>query len=107
MNKKKDAFNLNRKLMFTLTTIGVILLIISNQLIFWYLDINNSLAIWVLILLTLSIFGNTAYDVFGLKYFIVRTEDNLVMRNTIMMSITGLLITIPLIYYFKIGRAHV
>jgi|SRR5690554_965883 len=102
LNKKKSAFNLYRKLMFTLTTIGVILLIISNQLIFWYLDINNSLAIWVLILLALSIFGNTAYDVFGLNYFIVRNEDNLVMRNTIMMSITGLLITIPLIYYFNI-----
>jgi len=102
LNKKKSAFNLYRKLMFTLTTIGVILLIISNQLIFWYLDINNSLAIWVLILLALSIFGNTAYDVFGLNYFIVRNEDNLVMRNTIMMSITGLLITIPLIYFFNI-----
>lgn len=102
LNKKKSAFNLYRKLMFTLTTIGVILLIINNQLIFWYLDINNSLAIWVFILLALSIFGNTAYDVFGLNYFIVRNEDKLVMKNTIMMSVTGLLITIPLIYFFNI-----
>lgn len=102
LNKKKSAFNLYKRLMFSLTIIGVTLLIISNQLIFWYFDITSPYAIWVLILLALSLFGNTAYDVFGLNYFIVNNQDKLVMKNTVWVSLIGFLITIPLIYFYNI-----
>mgnify|MGYP000636851232 CR=1 FL=1 len=102
LNKQKSAFLFYKKLMFSTSVLGVIVLLLSNQLIFWYLDIVNPLAIWVLLILSLSIIGNTAYDVFGLNYFIVRNQDKLVMKNTIVMSIIGFCITIPLIYYFNI-----
>lgn len=102
LNKKKSAFPLYKKLMLSLSFGGVVLLIAVNKFIFWYLDVDYIYAIWVLILLALSIIGNTAYDVFGLNYFIIKNKDRLVMRNTIKMSIIGVLITVPLIYFFNI-----
>jgi len=102
INKKRDAFHFYKKLMFFTGSIGIIAMILSYQIIFWFLDINHPIAIWILIILSLSILGYITYDVFGLNYFIVRNQDKLVMKNTILMSIIGFCITLPLIYYFDI-----
>lgn len=102
LNKHKNAFKFYKKLMFSLGFAGIIVLIIMNKLIFWYLNIYDPLAIWVLILLAIGILGFVAYDVYGLNYFIVQRQDKLVMRNTIRTSIIGFLIAFPLIYYFDI-----
>lgn len=102
LNKKKSGFHFYKKLMFFIAFVGISALIISNQFIFWFLNIDDSIAIWVLVLLSLSILGYTAYDVFGLNYFIVRNQDKLVMKNTIVTSIIGFCVTFPMIYYFDI-----
>lgn len=102
LNKKKEAFHFYKKLMFSTSVLGIVAIILSNQLIFWYLDLEYSNAFWVLFLLALSILGYAVYDIFGLNYFIVRNQDKLVMKNTILMSLISFCVTIPLIYYFDI-----
>lgn len=105
INKKRDAFHFYKKLMFFTGGIGIIAMILSYQIIFWFLDIDDPIALWILILLSFSIIGYITYDVFGLNYFIVRNQDRLVMKNTLIMSLSGFCVTIPMIYYFDIFGA--
>lgn len=106
INRAKDTFSIYRKLMFILVVIGLTILLLSNQLIFWYLELNNPIALPILIITGLSILGFVAYDVYGLNYFIVNRQDKLVMKNTIFCSIVGLIVATPLItLYGAIGAA--
>ena len=81
--------------------------ILGYPLVFWYLDMEYKNALLILILLSLSIIGYTAYDIFGLNYFIIRRKDKLVMKNTILSSLIGFVLAFPLIYFFNIIGAAV
>jgi PST family polysaccharide transporter len=81
--------------------------IIGHPIVFWYLDMQYENALLILILLSLSLVGYTAYDIFGLNYFIIRRKDKLVMKNTILSSLIGLVLAFPLIYFFNIIGAAV
>lgn len=106
INRAKDTFLIYKSLMFTLVVIGLTVLFLSHQLIFWYLELNNPIALPILIITGLSILGFVAYDIYGLNYFIVHRQDKLVMKNTIFCSIVGLIVAIPLItLYGAIGAA--
>lgn len=102
INRRKDAFTVYRDLMFVLAIAGIALLFSLNKFIFWYLDLDNYVANPVLILTGLSILGFVAYDIYGLNYFIVNRQDKLVMKNTLICSVIGLLVAAPLIFLYGI-----
>src|SRR5690606_11251717 len=82
------------------------LAIVFHQVIFWYLNIDYSNDFWVLFILALGIIGFTVYDIFGINYFLIRRQDKLVMRNTIYVSVIGLVLAFPLINLWgNIGAA--
>lgn len=102
INRVRDTFNLYKKLMFTVTLVGISILILSNKIVFWYLGLVDPIALPVLIITGLSILGFVTYDIYGLNYFIVNRKDKLVMMNTIMCSIIAFLIAFPLISIYGI-----
>jgi len=102
LNRKKDAFPKYRNLMLGLGLLLAALPILGYPLVFWYLDMEYKNALLILILLSLSIIGYTAYDIFGLNYFIIRRKDKLVMKNTILSSLIGFVLAFPFIYFFNI-----
>ncbi|MGC5743529.1 oligosaccharide flippase family protein [Chryseobacterium sp. NFX27] len=102
LNRRKDAFQWYKKMMLTTITVMIIGVLVFNKLIFWYLNVNYDNAFWILLILSIGLFGYTLYNIFGLNYFIVNRQDKLVMKNTLLFSILGFFITIPLINYFTI-----
>jgi len=107
LNRRKDAFPKYLKMMLFLGMVLTALPIIGHPLVFWYLDLEYENALLILTLLSLSLIGYTAYDIFGLNYFIIRRKDKLVMKNTILSSLIGLVLAFPLIYFFNIIGAAV
>ncbi|HPE83731.1 MAG TPA: oligosaccharide flippase family protein [Aequorivita sp.] len=107
LNRKKDAFSKYRDMMLVLGICLSIFPVLAHQIIFWYLDLDYEKSLLILTLLSLSLIGYTAYDIFGLNYFIVRRKDKLVMNNTILSSLIGLVLAFPLIYFFNIIGAAV
>ena len=102
LNRKKEAFSWYKNMMLITISVMIIGVLIFNKLIFWYLNINYENAFWILLILAIGLFGYTLYNIFGLNYFIVHRQDKLVMKNTLIFSIIGFFITIPLIKYFTI-----
>lgn len=88
--------------MIITTSILSIGIIIIHPLLFWYLNIDYPNALSVLVILVLGIIGFTLYDIYGLNFFIVHREDKLVMKNTLIASIVGLILVFPLIQFFGI-----
>lgn len=107
LNRRKDAFPKYLKMMLFLGMVLAALPIIGHPLVFWYLDLEYENALLILTLLSLSLIGYTAYDIFGLNYFIVRRKDKLVMKNTILSSLIGFVLAFPLIYFFNILGAAI
>ena len=102
LNRRKDAFPKYRNLMLILGLVLASAPILGHPIVFWYLDMEYENALLILTLLSISIIGYTAYDVFGLNYFIIRRKDKLVMKNTILSSLIGFVLAFPLIYFFNI-----
>lgn len=102
LNRQKNAFQWYKKMMLITISIMVVGVLVFNKVIFWYLNVTYDNAFWILLILAIGLFGYTLYNVFGLNYFIVHRQDKLVMKNTLIFSIIGFFITIPLIKYFTI-----
>ena len=107
LNRNYKAFSNYRRLILYLSIVLCALIVLSHELLFWYLNIDYSEAFPVLIILVTGILGYSLYDVYGLNYFIVRNEDKLVMRNTLKVSLTGFLLAFPLISFFGILGAAI
>lgn len=107
LTRKKNSFEKFKKMMITLVSIGILIIILSNKLIFWYLDIKYENAFIVLLILAIGLLGYTFSRIFGLNYFIVHRKDKLVMNNTIVASIIGFILAFPLIYYLGIIGAAI
>lgn len=107
LNRKKNAFVHYRKIMSILTLILFVLPIIFHSIIISYLNLDYSNSFLITIILSASIIGYAAYDIYGLNFFIIRRQDKLVMRNTFYSSIIGFLLAFPLIYYFNIIGASI
>jgi PST family polysaccharide transporter len=102
LNRRHDAFIKYKTLILSATLLMIILMIALNQKVFLFLNINWPNAFWLLTLLSLSIIGYVLYDIYGLNFLIVKRHDVAVMKNTIIMSITGFIIAFPLIYFLEI-----
>ena len=107
LNRKKNAFVHYRKIMSILTLILLVLPILFHSLIISYLNLDYSNSFLITIILSASIIGYAAYDIYGLNFFIIRRQDKLVMRNTFYSSLLGFLLAFPLIYYFDIIGASI
>ncbi len=107
LNRNKNSFHTYKKIIMTTSVTIIISILAMNKLIFLYLNVNYENAFIVLFFLSMSLFGVALYDLFGLNYFIVRRQDNLVMKNTIKCSLAGFLITLPLIAFFGIVGASI
>ncbi|XUN76449.1 oligosaccharide flippase family protein [Nonlabens sp. SCSIO 43208] len=106
LNRNKNSFDYYKKTMMVIGLVLVIIPVIFHDLIFWYLDIIDDSALRVLIILSIGLFFFMLYNVFGMNYFIVNRMDRLVMKNTILASLIGLITCFPLIHYFGlIGAA--
>jgi polysaccharide transporter, PST family len=102
LNRKKDAFQWYKKMMLITISVMITGVLVFNKLIFWYLNVSYDNAFWILLILSIGLFGYTLYNIFGLNYFIVHRQDKLVMKNTLLFSLLGFFITIPLIRYSTI-----
>lgn len=102
LNRRKDAFNSYKNMMMISVALMIAAVLIFNRLIFFYLNINYDNAFWLLFILVLGVIGYAFYNIFGLNYFIIHRQDKLVMKNTLIFSLIGFFITIPLIKYFSI-----
>lgn len=102
LNRNKAGFTQYMKGMIIVGAILAITPIILYKFIFWYLNIQDADAFWVLFVLSIGLFFITLYDVFGLNYFIVNRKDKIVMKNTLMASFVGLVSAYPLISCFGI-----
>lgn len=102
LNRRKDVFPKYRNLMLILGLVLAAAPILGHPIVFWYLDMEYENALLILTLLSISIIGYTAYDIFGLNYFIIRRKDKLVMKNTILSSLISFVLAFPLIYFFNI-----
>ncbi|MCH4821981.1 oligosaccharide flippase family protein [Gramella lutea] len=107
LNRNRDAFVRYRQLVLSVSIALCLLILLSSKLIFWYLNIDYSNAVYVLLVLVIGIIGYSVYDIYGLNYFIVRREDKLVMSNTLKVSFAGFLLAFPLVYYFGILGAAI
>lgn len=102
LNRRKDAFTAYKKMMMIAVVIMIAVALVCNKLIFWYLNITYDNAFWLLFILVLGVGGYALYNIFGLNYFIIHRQDKLVMKNTLIFSLIGFFITIPLIKCFTI-----
>ena len=50
-------------------------------------------------ILASGIIGLTLYDIYGDNYFLVKHEDQLVLKNTFIFSILGFIAAFPVIYF--------
>ena len=106
LNRKKNAFLRYKKMMISIITIIIIGLSLAYKLVFMYLNIEDKQAIWIYFVLLTGLYGYALSNIFGLNYFIVKREDKLVMKNTLLASIVGFILAFPLITYFgAIGAA--
>jgi len=102
LNRNRSGFENYRKWMLVVGGVLTLLPIIFCNLIFWYMDIRYENAFWVLSILAFGLFFYLLYDVFGLNYFIINRMDKIVMKNTIIASVIGIVTIYPLVLYFGI-----
>jgi len=107
LNRNKRDFVTYKRGMLWIGGILTILPIIFSKFVFWYLDIQYEYAFEVLSILSVGIFFVSLYDIFGLNFFIVNRKDRLVMLNTVLASLVGVLLAYPLISFMGIIGAAI
>lgn len=75
--------------------------IFLSKLIAWYLDLSFNPLI-IISILSAGVFFIVLYDAYGINYFIARNRDKIVMKNTLLASFTGFILSIPMISNFGI-----
>lgn len=107
LNRRKDAFNMYKRMMLIATFAMFIGILTFNKVIFWYLNISYKDAFLILVILSCGLIGYSLSNIFGLNYFIVHRQDKLVMRNTVVASLIGFALAYPLIGYYSILGAAI
>lgn len=107
LNRKKEAFLKYKNLMLIVSVGLTILCLASYKLVFWYLNIEEEYAFIILAILASGLIGYTLYNIYGVNYFIIKRQDKLVMKNTIIASLIGFILAFPLIYYIGIIGAAI
>lgn len=107
LNRQKNAFLKYKKMMVIVSVILSLFILFFNKIIFWYLNIKLDNIFIVLFILVIGLNGYTFSNIFGLNYFVIRREDKIVMNNTIIASVIGLVLAYPLIHYWSILGAAI
>ena len=107
LSRKKDSFNIYKKYMTYIGLLFVLIPIVFNKIIFYYLNVSYEYSLTVLTILSIGVFGFTLNNIYGVNYFIIHRKDKVVMKNTIYSSIVGLILSFPLIYFFGIIGAAI
>ncbi|MEK6449966.1 MULTISPECIES: oligosaccharide flippase family protein [unclassified Myroides] len=102
LNRKKFFFPKYKKMIIIVSLTMCIIVLSLHKLVFWYLNVFDEKAVYILVILLIGLFGYVFSNIFGLNYFLVERQDKLVMRNTIRASIIGFILAFPLVYYFGI-----
>ena len=107
ISRNKNFFSKYRKLILGTTIFLSCGILAIHPLLFWYLKIDQPNAFLVLLILVIGLLGFSFYDIYGLNYFVVNRKDKLVMKNTLIASISGFILGFPLIYFFGIIGAAI
>ncbi len=106
LNRNSGAFDKFRKLILAAgiaLCAGICALSVPIARIF---HLKGSNAVWMLCIMAASIVFMAMYYCYGTNYFIVKREDKLVMKNTVLASVTGFVMAFPLIMLFSgVGAA--
>lgn len=107
LNRKKNAFVSYKNMMLVLVLFMSITILAGHQVVFWYLNISYKNDFWILVILTIGLFGYSLSNIYGLNYFIIQREDKLVMKNTLRASLIGFLLAFPLVHSLGIFGAAI
>lgn len=102
LNRRYGSFSKYEKLMIFVSIILICISLMSHKIVFWYLNIDQNNAFLILTVLASGLMGYTLYNIYGVNYFIIKRQDRIVMKNTIISSLIGFILAFPLIYYFGI-----
>ena len=105
--RNQEKFNRYSRGMIAIGLLYCLLPIVFAKLVFLYLNMPLNGNIGILATLMVGVFGIVLYDVYGVNYFIARGQDKVVMRNTLIASLVGLILAYPLIGYLGIIGASI
>ena len=105
--RNQEKFNRYSRGMISIGLLYCLLPIVFAKLVFLYLNMPLNGNIAILTTLMVGVFGIVLYDVYGVNYFIARGQDKVVMRNTLIASLVGLILAYPLIGYLGIIGASI
>ncbi|MDP8079224.1 oligosaccharide flippase family protein [Phocoenobacter skyensis] len=102
LNRKKDFFSKYRKMFFLLVFVIIAFILMFSQQMFAYFRIVNENAFSLLFILLFGIVGSAFYLIYAVNYLIVHRFDNLVMKNTLYVSLLSFVISFPLVYFLEL-----
>ncbi|GAA5632047.1 putative O-antigen transporter [Acinetobacter calcoaceticus] len=95
--RKKEKFQLFSKI-YTLAFLGLVLAIITiHSLILQWIGVHGKHSSLIFVLLLIGVFFVAMYSLYSTNYLIPRGYDKVVMKNTFIISILGLITSYPLI----------
>lgn len=100
--RKKEKFQLFSKAYTLIFLVLIASVAIVHPFIFQWVGIAGNNASLVFILLLIGIFFVAMYSLYSTNYLIPRGYDKIVMKNTFLISILGLIASYPLIKTFGI-----
>mgnify|MGYP000985384483 CR=1 FL=1 len=74
--------------------------IFLNKQIATYFTIGDYDVFWLIFILMIGVYCLLLYNIFGVNFFIARGYDKLVMKNTLIASVVGFIVSFPLVYYW-------
>jgi PST family polysaccharide transporter len=98
--RKKEKFQLFSKLYILVFFILIIGMMAIHSYIFQWVGISGDSASTIFILFLIGVFFIAIYSLYATNYLIPRGYDRIVMKNTIFISIMGLVTSYPLIKVF-------
>ncbi|MBW8686440.1 oligosaccharide flippase family protein [Chitinophaga rhizophila] len=96
LNRNFQSFDKFVKLILSIGLLIAIGFCASSYLIVWILKLPM-IGVPIICILAPSVFMFAMYCCYGTNYFIVKRQDKLVMKNTMLASFTGFLLSFPLI----------
>lgn len=98
--RKKEKFQLFSKLYILVFFILIIGMMAIHSYIFQWVGISGDSASTIFILFLIGVFFIAIYSLYATNYLIPRGYDRIVMKNTVFISIMGLVTSYPLIKVF-------
>lgn len=100
--RNKSNFSIFSKLYFLIILTVSLILIFFHKIIFKLIGINYPQESEIFFILLLGFLSIVLYSIYSTNYLIARGHDKVVMKLTIVASILGFILIIPLINYFGV-----